>query len=226
MDGIQLAGLSCPRGVFLTFRLLKGCLCVRGCGVGGLRRRRVKALPHPSPLSIHPLLPWPGGRLVCAHVLGQVVIAHEHTGAHGAAELLGAGVRLQVSLKFVGASEALAAEEPVADKGPVPAVPAQVGLQVGGLGVGLAAARDVAVVHVFPPVVVSALAHLLGVDTVWAPAHRLARAPGGRAALGLGPDRGGTLLWLLQGVRLRLQELRSSQRLHLEAILGEEVRVS
>ena len=57
---------------------------------------------------------------------------------------------------------------------------------MGGLGVGFATARDVAVVHVFPPAVVSALAQLFSMDAVRAATHSLAGASGRRAALGLG----------------------------------------
>lgn len=126
-------------------------------------------------------------RLVRAHVLGQVVIAHENPRAQCTAELLGTSVRLKVALQFIGARESLATEEPVADKRPIPAVPSQVSLQMGGLGVGFAAAGDVAVVHVLPPAVVSALAQLFSVDAVRAATRRLAGTSGRGAALGLGP---------------------------------------
>lgn len=91
-----------------------------------------------------------------------------------------------MSLQFIRAREPLATEQPVADERPVSAVPAQVSLQMGGLGVGFATAGDVAIVHVLPPAVVSALAHLLSVDAIRAAAHSLAAASGRRAALGLG----------------------------------------
>lgn len=113
-------------------------------------------------------------------MLGEVVAAHEDTCADGAAELLGARVRLHVLLQLVGARETLAAEEPVADERPVAAVPAQVRLQVRRLGVGLAAARDVAVVQVLPQTRVLAAANLtqlLSVHAVWAPAHGLTGRP-------------------------------------------------
>lgn len=119
-----------------------------------------------------------------AHVLGQVVIAHKHSGTQCAAELFSTGVGLKVALQFIGACEPLAAEKPVANERPVPAVPSQVSLEVRRLGVGLATAGDVTVVHVLPPAVVRALAHLLSVNTVWAAAHGLAGAPRGRATLG------------------------------------------
>lgn len=116
---------------------------------------------------------------MCAHVFGQVVVTHENSGAESAAKLLGTSVCLQVALQFIGARESLAAEEPVADKWPVSTMPAQVSLQVGGLGVGFATSRDVAVVHVLGPAVLSALPHLLGLDAVRAPAQSLPCAPRG-----------------------------------------------
>lgn len=127
-----------------------------------------------------------------------------------------------MALQFVRACEPLPAEEPVADEGPIPTVPSQVGLQVGGLGIGFATARDVTVVHVLPPAVVGALAHLLGVDAIRAAAHSLASTSGRGAALGFGASRHRGLLRFLQGERFLLQHLRG-QWLHLEAVLGEEV---
>lgn len=159
---------------------------------------------------------------MCAHVLGQVVVAHEHSRAQRAAELLGAGVRLQMALQFIGPRESFPAEEPVADERPVAAVPPQVCLQVRGLGVGLATAGNVAVVHVLSPAVVGALAQLLGVDAVGAAAQGLARTPGGGAALGLRASRDNVLLGFFHGELFLLQHFRG-QRLHLEAILGKEV---
>lgn len=93
---------------------------------------------------------------------------------------------------------------------------------MGGLGVGFATARDVAVVHVLPPAVVSALAQLFSMDAVRAAAHGLTSASGRGAALGLGAGRGDILLWFLQGERFLLQHFRG-QGLHLEAILWEEM---
>lgn len=113
-----------------------------------------------------------------AHVLGQVIIAHENAGAQSTAELLGPSVCLQVALQFIGAGEALAAEEPVADEGAVSTVPAQVGFQMRGLGVCFATAWDVTVVHVLPSAIVSTLAQLLSMNTVGAPTHSLSRASG------------------------------------------------
>lgn len=127
-----------------------------------------------------------------------------------------------MALQFIRARESFAAEEPVADKRPVAAVPPQVCLQVGGLGVGFAAAWDVAVVHVLPPAVIGALTQLFGMDAVRAAAHSLAGASGSGAALGFGPGRDNVLLRFLQGERFLLQQF-GGQRLHLEAILREEV---
>lgn len=221
---MKLAGLPChagDRGVCLTFQL---------CGVRyrhiwrWLRRCGcIKTFIHPA-ISIHPLLSmssWWG--LMCAHVLGQVIIAHKNSGAQCTAELLGSSVRLQVALQFIGAREPLPTEKPVADKWPVPAVPAKVRLQMGGFSIGFATARDVAVMHVLPPAVISALTQLFCMDTVRAAAHCLTCASGRGAALGLGPGRGRRLLWFFQGESFLLQHFRS-QWFHLEAVLSEEVR--
>lgn len=78
------------------------------------------------------------------HVFGQVVAPHEPLAALLAPEPLLPGVRAEVPLQLVRAREALAAEEPIADEGPFPGVPAQVRLQVGSLLVHFAALRDVA----------------------------------------------------------------------------------
>ena len=61
-------------------------------------------------------------------VLGQVVGAHEALVADGAGEALLARVRPQVALQFVGAREAFAAEQPIADERPLARVPTQMGL--------------------------------------------------------------------------------------------------
>ena len=81
-------------------------------------------------------------------VFSQMIGAHESLITGGACESLLSCVCAKMALKLVGAREALAAEEPVADEGPLPGVPAQVRLQVRGLPVHLPAARDVAVVNV------------------------------------------------------------------------------
>ena len=72
-----------------------------------------------------------------------MVGAHELLVALRALEALLARVRPPVPLQLVGAREPLAAEEPAADEGPLPAVPPQVRPQVRRLAVHL-----VAVVHV------------------------------------------------------------------------------
>lgn len=160
---------------------------------------------------------------MCAHVLGQVVITHEHSGAQSTAELFSAGVGLKVALQFIRACEPLAAEKPVTDEWPVPAVPPQVSLEMGGLGVGFATAGDVTVVHVLPPAVVCALSHLLSMDTVWAATHGLAGTPRRRATLRLRAGRDRVVLWFLHGERFLLQYFRC-QGLHFETILGIKVR--
>ena len=86
-------------------------------------------------------------RAVRPDVLAQVVGAHEPFAANRALEPLLPGVRAQMPLELVGAREAFPAEEPVADERPLPGVPAQVGLQVGGLAVDFATAGDVTVVQ-------------------------------------------------------------------------------
>lgn len=60
-------------------------------------------------------------------------------------------MRPPVSLQLVAPGEALPAEHPVADEGPLTAVPAQVGPQVGRLAVNFAAADDVAYVLLLLP---------------------------------------------------------------------------
>ena len=70
-------------------------------------------------------------------VLVEVVAAHEPLAAFDAHEPLLAGVRPEMSLEFVGASEPLPAVEPVADERPFPRVPTDVCPEVGGLAVHL-----------------------------------------------------------------------------------------
>ena len=70
-------------------------------------------------------------------VLGEVVGAHELLVALRALEALLARVGPPVPLQLVGAREPLAAEEPAADEGPLPAVPPQVRPQVRRLAVHL-----------------------------------------------------------------------------------------
>lgn len=82
--------------------------------------------------------------LVGLDVFGEVVAPHEPLAALLAPEALLSGVRAEVPLELVGPGEALPAEEPVADEGPLPGVPAQVRLQVRGLLVHFPALGDVA----------------------------------------------------------------------------------
>ena len=53
-----------------------------------------------------------------------------------------------MTLELVGAREALAAKQPIADERPLARVPAQMGLQVRRLAVDFAATGDVAAVDV------------------------------------------------------------------------------
>lgn len=80
-------------------------------------------------------------------VLAEVIGAHESFVANGALKSFLSGVRAQMALELVRTREALPAEEPIADKRPLPGVPAQVSLQVRGLAVNFATARDVAAVQ-------------------------------------------------------------------------------
>lgn len=82
--------------------------------------------------------------LVSLDVFGEVVAPHEPLAALLAAEALLSGVRAEVPLKLIGPGEALPTEEPVADEGPLPGVPAQMRLQVGGLLVHFPTLGDVA----------------------------------------------------------------------------------
>lgn len=115
----------------------------RGLGPGGLQVAGVG-------VAVAALLAAAAGR-VRLDVLAQVVAAHEALVAHRAREPFLAGVRAQVSLQLVGASEAFPAEKPVADERPLAGVPPQVRLQVGRLPVHLPAAGDVAAVESLPP---------------------------------------------------------------------------
>lgn len=91
------------------------------------------------------LLPIPIVRL---HVLRQMIRTHESLVADRTRESLFAGVGPQVPLEFIGTGEAFAAEEPVADEGSFAGVPTEMGFQVGGFAVDLAAAGDVTTVDV------------------------------------------------------------------------------
>lgn len=116
------------------------------------------------------------------HVFAQVVGAHEAFVANRALEALLARVRAQVPLELVRAREALPAEEPVADEGPLPGVPAQVSLQVRRLAVHFTATRDVTAVQAPPTRARAPLAKSLRLLAVGAVARGSARvAAGGRA---------------------------------------------
>lgn len=65
-----------------------------------------------------------------ALVFAQVVTPGKALGAEQAGELFLPGVSAHVAFQLVRTGEPLAAEEPVADEGPLTRVPAQVGLQV------------------------------------------------------------------------------------------------
>ena len=89
--------------------------------------------------------------MVRLDVFAEVVTAHESLVAHGAGEALLSRVRAQMTLQLIRARESLATEEPVADKGSLTGVPAEVSLQVRRLVVHLAAAGDVAAVDIALP---------------------------------------------------------------------------
>ena len=114
-------------------------------------------------------------------VLGQVIGAHEALVAHGTGEAFLARVGAQVSLQLVGAREAFAAEEPVADEGPLARVPAQMGLEMRRLAVDLAAAGDVAAVDVALAQVSAGRTQSVGLLTVGAVASGAARVAARRS---------------------------------------------
>ena len=101
-------------------------------------------------------------------MLGEVVGPHEPLVADGAGEPLLAGVCSKVSLKFVGPCETFTAEQPVANEGPLPGVPPQVGFQVRRLAVDLAAPRNVATVNVSFSKVSSGGSETFGFLAIWA----------------------------------------------------------
>ena len=84
---------------------------------------------------------------VALHVQGQVVRARESSIAEFTVEGLVPGVLALVARQLVGARKPPAAVLPLADVGLLAGVGAEVRLQVGGLGVGLAAACLVTNVH-------------------------------------------------------------------------------
>lgn len=53
----------------------------------------------------------------------------------------------QVSLEFIGAGETFPAEDPIADEGPLPGMPSEMGLQVRGFAVHFIAIGVVTYVH-------------------------------------------------------------------------------
>lgn len=81
------------------------------------------------------------------YVLGEMVAAHKLPVANTADELLLARVDPLVSREFVGAGEAAQAVVELADKRSLARVDANVGFQVAGLEVVLAALWVVALVH-------------------------------------------------------------------------------
>lgn len=84
-------------------------------------------------------------------MLGQVVTPHKSFPTLSTHKALLSSVSPQVPLKLIRACEALAAEQPVADEGPLTRVPPQVRLKVRGLAVHLSTAGDVADVLLLPP---------------------------------------------------------------------------
>lgn len=83
-------------------------------------------------------------------MFAEMVAAHETLVADGAGEALLSGVGAEVPLELIGAGEPLTAEEPIANEGSLPRVPAQVSLQMRRLAVYFAAAGDMAAVQTFP----------------------------------------------------------------------------
>lgn len=83
----------------------------------------------------------------------------------------------EVSLQLVTPGEPLAAEQPVADEGPLARVPPQVRLEVRRLAVDLAAAGDVTAVDVLLAEVDAGRAQPLRLLAVRAVAGRAARVP-------------------------------------------------
>lgn len=106
-------------------------------------------------------------RAVRPCVLAEMVRAHESFVAEGALESLLPGVCAQVPLELVRARKAFPAEKPVADKRPLPGVPAQVGLQVRSFAVNFTTTWDVAAVQAPPPGTRAPLAEALRLLAVW-----------------------------------------------------------
>lgn len=153
--------------------------------------------------------------LVRFDVFGQVVTPHEPLAAVRAHKALLPSVSPQVSLQLVRPGEALATEEPVADKRPLARVPAQVRLQVRRLPVNFPASGDVTDVLLLLAGLVAGRGGL----TVGTPAPPAAAR--GREG-GLGVQQRGDL-------RLVLRKVRMSQNqtpLELEAVRGEGGRMA
>jgi len=77
-----------------------------------------------------------------------MIRTHETFSALFTLETFFTGVRSEMALKFVGSSEGLVAEDPVAHEGAFSAVREQMCLEVRSLGVELATSWNMA--HVFP----------------------------------------------------------------------------
>lgn len=86
--------------------------------------------------------------IMSLNMLGQMIGPHEPFITHRTCESFLTRVRAQVPLQLIGPRESLAAEQPVADEGPLARVPPQMRLQMRGLAVDLPAAGYVAAVDV------------------------------------------------------------------------------
>lgn len=82
------------------------------------------------------------------NVFSQMVATHETLVAYWARKAFLTRVRTQMPLQFVGASEALATEQPIADKWPFAGVPAQMSLQMTGFTIHFAATGNMATVNI------------------------------------------------------------------------------
>lgn len=153
--------------------------------------------------------------LVRFDVLGQVVTPHEPLAAVRAHEALLPSVSPQVSLQLVRPGEALATEEPVADKRPLARVPAQVRLQVRRFPVNFPAAGDVADVLLL-------LARLVAGRGGLAVGTPAASAAACRRQGGLGVQQRGDLRLVLRKVRVP----QNQTPLELEAVRGQGGRVA
>lgn len=87
--------------------------------------------------------------LTCLLVFFQQIRSFKLLTALSAGKSLLACVGLKMSLQVVGTSELLVAHEPGADERPLPVVPSQMGLEVGGFTIDFVTPGDVAVVNVF-----------------------------------------------------------------------------